>query len=406
MRRASEKDIVMWIKLCALTFCLFASQKSLAHGLGQSYIFFSFDDTKVSGRYEITISDLNQALSLELATDKSVTREDIEPHFGAIRQYYLARTSIDIATGLAFDRFELSTYDPAQYLVLPFEFNNLPESPQYIDIRYEILFAKNPDHRGFVVVEHDWRTGTFGDETNIALAFSPGDPVKTLDLTSSTVFSGFIEMLKLGIHHIWEGIDHVLFLLALLLPSVVYRERKKWRPNESFSASLIYVIKIVTVFTVAHTITLSAATLNIVSLPSRLVESIIAISIAFAALDILYPVFRNKIWITVFVFGLFHGFGFASVMQDYSVPDSYITFALLGFNIGVELGQIVIILVVFPLLFLLRKTRLYEQLVLKVGAILLIIVSLYWFIERGFLIDLPAGELLKWGLALIGIEWP
>lgn len=392
------------MKFGLIALFIMLSQNVLAHGLGQSYVFFSFDDNKVSGRYEITIADLNDALSLQLPTNKTTTIEDVQPHFEAIRQYYLSNTSIDIGNGPEFDKFSLSTFEPAQFLVLPFEFTGLPELPQKIEIRYEILFDINTEHRGFAVVEHDWRSGTFGDETNIALVFSPSERIKTLDLSESTVFTGFIEMLKLGVHHIWEGIDHVLFLLALLLPAVVYREQKQWLARENFKESLIYVVKIVTVFTLAHTITLSAATLNVVSLPSRLVESIIAISIAFAALDILHPLFRNKIWITIFIFGLFHGFGFASVMQDYTVPNSYITYALLGFNIGVELGQLAIILVVFPLLYLLRGTVFYKQYILKIGAVLLIIVSMYWFIERGFLIDLPAGEYLNWVLDLFGVS--
>jgi hypothetical protein len=214
---------------------------------------------------------------------------------------------------------------------------------------------------------------------------------------------GYFEMVKLGMHHIWEGIDHVLFLLALLLPSVMYRPQKDWVAKEKFRDAFVYVVKRVTVFTIAHTITLSAATLGVLSLSSRLVESIIAISIAITALDILYPIFRSRIWIIVFVFGLFHGFGFASVLAQYAIPSSYMTFSLLAFNLGVEIGQVAIVVAIFPLLFLIRESWLYKQVLLRYGALALITVSLYWFIERGFLIDLPAGEALNWLLSTVGL---
>jgi hypothetical protein len=182
-------------------------------------------------------------------------------------------------------------------------------------------------------------------------------------------------------------------LFALLLPSVLTRYKEnKWHAKEKFFPAFMYVVKIVSIFTLAHTITLSAATLGFVSLSSRLVESIIALSIAVAALDLLTPIFRGRLWMIVFAFGLFHGFGFASVLSDYPIPDSYLTLSLLAFNLGVEAGQIAIVAAVVPVLFLLRNQFFYIPIILKLGAVVLIVVSMYWFIERGFEIDLPAGE--------------
>jgi hypothetical protein len=126
-----------------------------------------------------------------------------------------------------------------------------------------------------------------------------------------------------------------------------------------------------------------------------LVESIIALSIAIAAAEVLYPIFRGRIWIVVFVFGLFHGFGFATVLGELGIPPKYVVHSLLGFNIGVEIGQVAIVCIVFPLLYLFRNWWLYRGLVLRYGSLLLIAISLYWLIERGFGIDLPAGAMLN-----------
>jgi hypothetical protein len=351
----------------------------------------------------MTIADINQVLSLQLPTDGSVSKDQLSTHIPALQAYYADRVKIGLPGGLQLDEFVMTNLTLAQYVSMPFAFENLPSVPKEIAYDYNILFDIDTDHRGFLVIENDWRSGTFDAETNIALVFSPDDTKRSLDLTSSTVMTGYYEMVKLGMHHIWEGIDHVLFLLALLLPSVMYRLKKDWLAQEKFREAFIYVVKIVTVFTLAHTITLTAATLNVVSLPSRLVESIIAISIAITALDILYPIFRGRIWMIVFTFGLFHGFGFASVLAQYAIPTSYMTFSLLAFNIGVEIGQVAIVIAVFPLLYLMRGSWVYQQIVMRYGAIALIIVSLYWFIERGFLIDLPAGAALNWLLATLGV---
>ncbi|MDC0601771.1 HupE/UreJ family protein [Aliiglaciecola sp.] len=401
-----RRQLMNWNILLCL-FVLIASAgatiKAHAHAMEQSYIFLSISDTSIDGRLEMTIEDLNNAMNLSLPLDKSVTQAQIQPHIEDIKAYFDQHISMGFRDGIKLDDFFLHSIPASQYIAINFGFENVETIPEYIDFTYSVLFDKDSNHLGMVIIENDWRAGVFNDEANVALIFKPSNTKKRLDLTDATVMQGYWEMLKLGIHHILEGIDHVLFLIALLLPAVVVRAHREWQPAPQFYPAFIYVVKVVTVFTLAHTITLSAATLGVLSLPSRLVESIIAISIAIAALDILYPVFRGRIWLIVFVFGLFHGFGFASVLAEYNIPDSYLTWSLLSFNLGVEVGQVAIILVVFPILYLLRQFAIYQLLFLKAGASLLILVSLYWFIERGFEIDLPAGAVMNWFLALLGI---
>lgn len=392
------------IRLLGFCLMLLGTNKAFAHALEQSYLFLSINDTSITGRSEITIADLNLALSLNLPEDHSVTKEQIAPHIEGIKQYYADKVKIHFQDGLVLDDYQLTSTPEAQYLTFSFTFDGLTALPDTIQFEYNVLFDVHSNHSGFVVIENDWRSSTFDQEGNIALVFTASDRQQTLDLTGATVMQGYWGMLRLGIHHIWEGIDHILFLIALLLPSVMYRKDNSWIATDKFYSAFIYVVKVVTVFTLAHTVTLSAATLGWVSLPSRLVESIIAISIAIAALDILYPVFRGRIWVIVFVFGLFHGFGFASVLAEYQIPDSYLTYSLLAFNLGVEVGQVAIVAVAFPVLYVLRATWFYPQVMLRYGAAGLIVVSLYWFIERGFMIDLPAGAAVNWVLGSVGLS--
>lgn len=394
------------MKRLALIICLtLCSALAHAHAPNQSYVFLDVYDDSIDGRVEIMMKDVNDILGLSLPVDGTATVDDVRDAVPIVQRYVRENVAMGVNGGelsMPFTDFGITELPLGQYLSLHFSFKDLATPPERIDMRYDAIMIERPSHRAFMVIEDNWKTGTFNDEGNIALSFVPGSGVLTADLSDNSTLGGFIAMVKMGVHHIWIGIDHILFLLALLIPSVVRRRDGKWVPVESFSEALIYVLKIVTVFTVAHTITLSLAALGKVSLSSRIVESIIALSIAVAALDILFPIFKSRIWLIVFGFGLFHGFGFASILGGIGIPPKYMVHSLLGFNVGVELGQIVIVCALFPLLYLLRNTGLYIKGILRAGAIALIVISMYWFIERAFEFDLPAGALLNWVLGRAG----
>ena len=367
------------------------------HNLGQSYVFLSIYNHSILGRFEIPVSDLNKALELDFKTDHSVTNEDVEKHITVIKSYLHDKVSMAVdgqPRHIRFTDYGLFSVSFAQYVVVEFALDNLSEEPQLLDIDYAVMFDVDPEHRGLLAIEHHWKTNTFYSEANVAMIFTPSDRSQRLDLSSSFAWNGFKGLIGLGIHHIWEGTDHILFLMALLLPSVVYRNDRQWQPAGKFRASLIHVVKIVTFFTIAHSVTLSLAALELVQLPARLVESMIAISIAVAAADIVFPILGGRVWWVVFAFGLFHGFGFASVLSSMGISSTYMPLSLLGFNLGVEFGQVAIVALAFPILFVISRTRLYTRYMLASSAIILIIISLYWFVERAFQVDLPAGEML------------
>jgi hypothetical protein len=161
-----------------------------------------------------------------------------------------------------------------------------------------------------------------------------------------------------GVWHIWIGLDHILFLLCLLLPAVFPR---KGAPLTVRTASKD-VFEIVTAFTLAHSITLVISAVGLFTLPSRFVETAIALSVVAAALNNLFRVVDAR-WAVAFALGLLHGFGFSSVLVDLGLPSHELIGALLGFNLGVELGQAAIVIAVLPLLFAIRATLAYRMLV-------------------------------------------
>ena len=213
---------------------------------------------------------------------------------------------------------------------------------------------------------------------------SPDRPVAELKAGTSSRLGQFLDYLKEGVWHIWIGFDHILFLLSLLLPAVLTFRDRRWMPVGQFRPAFWDVVRVVTSFMLAHSITLSLAALEVVTLPSRVVESTIALSVVLAALNNVRPVIEERRWLMAFVFGLIHGFGFASVLADLGLPRNALLLALVGFNLGVEAGQLAIVAAFLPLAFLLRATPLYRRGIMTGGSVLIAVVAGIWLLERAF----------------------
>jgi hypothetical protein len=196
------------------------------------------------------------------------------------------------------------------------------------------------------------------------------------------MWSAFVEYLQTGIWHIWSGIDHLLFLLSLLLPAVLRRRNGQWEAVPLAKPAFVNILKVVTAFTVAHSITLSLAAFDVVHLPSRLTESIIAASIIVAALNNIFPRVTEGRWRIAFAFGLLHGFGFASVLADMGLPAGARLLSLVAFNLGVEVGQLAVVLAVMPVAFALRATAFYRRTIMRWGSSAIAALALVWLVQR------------------------
>jgi hypothetical protein len=173
----------------------------------------------------------------------------------------------------------------------------------------------------------------------------------------------------------------MLFLLALLLPAVLRRENGHWQ-EVGLRAAVRGTVKVVAAFTVAHSLTLGLAALGIVHLPARLVESAIAASVVIAALNNAVPFFADARWLVGFGFGLLHGFGFASALADPGLPPRTLVLALLGFNVGVECGQLVVVAAFLTLTYLMRRSWLYQRVTLVAGSCAIATIAAVWCVER------------------------
>ena len=175
----------------------------------------------------------------------------------------------------------------------------------------------------------------------------------------------------------------MLFLLCLLLPAVMRAHgRRAGSRSDSLGQAVWPVVGIVTAFTIAHSITLALAALQLVTLPPWFIEPAIAATIVVAAVDNLVPVLRLPRGVVTFAFGLVHGFGFAGVLAELDLPPAAFVRALLGFNLGLELGQLAIVVVAVALLYSARRWRGYPRWIIGLGSMAAIVVGGLWFVER------------------------
>lgn len=406
----STRQILATLLILSLALAAFAPFNAQAHNAGQSYVYLTIENQSLTGRIEATSLDLNKALSLNLAEDKSLSLEQVAEHRNAITDYYQAHLKFSVdgqPLPMEFGDASLANVFFGTFVKLEFTLtspshhnqqDNSPH-PDKILIENNLIFDAVEDHQSLVIIENHWKSGTLENELLSSLTFVDGQRTQTLNVDEGSILQGLWGFIQSGMHHIWIGLDHILFLIALLLPSVMVVKDRRWQPADDLRTVLIRVVTIVTAFTVAHSVTLSIAALDVFTLPSRVVESIIALSIGIAAIHLVRPNWRTHALGVVLAFGLFHGFGFASVLGELRIPEEYLVWSLLGFNIGVELGQLAIVIVVLPVLFLLRNTAFYTRIVLPWGAAALILISAYWLFERVFDVNIPIKAPLR---ALLG----
>ena len=276
---------------------------------------------------------------------------------------------------LTFQPLQVNQRVDGNYAWLPFTAQCVA-TPGNLSVRYTLMDDLDPSHRGLLTLTSGTtaQTGVLGGKNSTA-SF-------TVDETSR--WRAFVEYLQAGVEHIWGGIDHLLFLVSLLLPAVLSRTKGHWEPVASARPAFFSILKVVTAFTLAHSITLTLAALDVVRLPSRLTESVIAASIIVAALNNIFPVVENRARIA-FAFGLLHGFGFASVLADMGLPSGARLLSLLAFNLGIEAGQLAVVLAVMPVVYQLRAGRLYRHAVLPWGSAAIAGLALVWLVQRAIL---------------------
>ena len=362
----------------ALSMMWTLSTPAQAHIASNGFLVVQVHGQQLRGSIELAVRDVELAIGVDANRDGKVTWGELraaEPQLMRYVAQHLDIAAQNTACLISFQSLQVNQRVDGNYAWLPFSARCALDVRQ-LSIRYSLMSDIDPSHRGLLTLIDGGvsQTGVLGGKA-AAEQFMVDAPARG---------RAFIEYLQAGIWHIWSGIDHLLFLLSLLLPAVLLRHNGRWEPVPRVRPAFFSILKVVTAFTLAHSITLSLAALDVVRLPSRLTESVIAASIIVAALNNIFPLVTESRARIAFAFGLLHGFGFASVLADMGLPHGARLMSLLAFNLGIETGQLAVVLAVMPIVYGLRTGALYRRAVMPWGSGLIAVVALVWLVQRAF----------------------
>lgn len=364
-----------------VTALLFGSAAAHAHKASDAYLQLQRTGDTIDLRWDIALRDLDAMLDLDANADRKLSWGEVRTRLADIRAYALARLRLQQGRCALVEAQVPAVEDriDGAYLVLRLQAHC--EAGAALDIDYRLFREVDPTHRGLLRVE------AAGRAQPVVLSLDPSaGPVSLAwpgsqgDADAATRPDG--SFFRDGIHHILIGYDHILFLICLLLPAVLRRRGGGWEPVLAWREAVWPMLGIVTMFTIAHSITLALAGLKIVTISPRIIEPGIAITIMLAAIDNIHPVLRGRRKLFSFLFGLIHGFGFAGALAELELPLRDFVIALLQFNLGVEAGQLMVVAVVLVVLLALRNWQRYPVLVLRGGSALAVLVAAIWLGER------------------------
>ncbi len=362
-----------------ILICALPGNPSYAHQSGTSYLSISEPESQsfqdYTAQWKISVLDLELALGLDNNHDGKIVWGEILGNRERIEQFAQSRIQLSQNNGacsVSLNDLKIEPLHNGLYLVSALSFSCSEfASPS---LSYLPMLGFNDSHKGLVSY-----VSSAGEK--LFVLDKENDTAVLADDFDESTFK-WLDFVIEGIWHIWIGYDHLLFLFALLIPSVLIRQDGKWVIQQEIRPVLVDTAAIVSTFTVAHSITLIAATMQWVELPTSWIEIIIAASVAAGGVSLLVPIPHRKRWLFVFLFGLIHGFGFANVLRELTESQSSFWQGTLGFNLGVEIGQLLIILLAVPLLYQFRKFHLYQKILLPVCAFLMIGTGSFWVIER------------------------
>ncbi len=349
----------------ALLFTSFVTTSARAHDPGLSNATLTFEGERVTLNLRFARTDIETLVSIDTDHDGIVSDDEFRVAIPQLRE--VART------GFLIDGIELQPLEITREKNdgIAFTLSATVQSPDTKTMLFQLPLLEQlaRGHRLFVMA-----TDTVAPVNHTLLSADSAQAVLQVRDGALQPFSAFVAFLKHGVWHIWVGFDHSAFLLLLLLPAVALAV--------SLRTAIVQVAAVATAFTAAHSITLTLAALEITTLPSRPVEIAIAATVVLAGLANLHPAFARYGWRLAFGFGLIHGFGFASVVADLGLPRASTVTALVGFNLGVELGQLVLLAVALPVLHRLMQSSRSRNLVVPVGSLAIAALGGFWFVER------------------------
>ena len=380
--------------LILIAILYFLPQQTLAHQSPTTIMLLNVSPGKVGMELQIPLSELELAYGNDISKNPEM---EVPRQSRQLQQYLLAHIHPTTADGKPWKvevmdmkvekAVQAASGPPFQEITV--HLNLTPpaaaDTRQFV-LNYDVIMHQVVTHSTLVSVRNDWETGNTGDQEKqvgvirVDTRTSVIYPMK-INLGKGSWWTGFESMVSLGMEHIKEGTDHLLFLLVLLLPATLLVNGKRWGGFGGTRYSIVKLVKTTTAFTIGHSLTLLIGSLKLVQLPPQPVEVLIAVSILISAVHAIRPIFPGREMYVAAGFGLVHGLAFASVLTNLNLSAGPMALSILGFNIGIELMQLFVILLVIPWIILLSSTPAYKT-VRVTAALLAGIAASAWIAER------------------------
>ncbi|BDP43284.1 hypothetical protein DAETH_32530 (plasmid) [Deinococcus aetherius] len=380
--------------LLALVLALLPG-RSLAHPMPTTTVQLDLHSGYVAAELALPLNELQLATGWKLVNNPQVLAQYGEP----LRAYLARHLALTGTNGRTWtveigepilSQAQQTASGPYQEFVVPARLTPPPGAGvRDFTLKYDAVVREVRTHSILVSVRRDWERGlnNEGGNENVEVGVIRADPrtglvpLLPVNQDQGSAWQGFVGIFKLGVRHIAEGTDHLLFLLTLLLPAPLLAVAGRWGGFGGTRRSLLNIVKITTAFTVGHSLTLLLGTLRIVNVPDQPIEALIAVSILVSAVHALRPIFPGRELLIAGGFGLIHGLAFSYTLAELNLSPWQTVLSLLGFNLGIEAMQLLVIAVTMPWLILLAQTRLYPP-VRVLGASLAVLASLGWLGDR------------------------
>ena len=370
--------------------------RGLAHPMPSSAVVLDVHDRAVRAELQLPLSELGLALKQDLLGNPETVLAAHRAEFVHYLPQHVRPVSPDgrpwqvRVDELHVSQAEQTATGAYQELVATLTLTPPSgESTRVFTLNYDAVIHQVVTHTALVSVRQDWASGVTPETAPAQVGVIRTDPVTgtvaplSVDRRSGSLWQGFVGMFRVGLTHIATGTDHLLFLLTLLLPAplLVAAGRRQWGGFAGTHRALTTILKIVTAFTVGHSLTLILGTVLRVETPPKPIEALIALSILVSAVHALRPLFPGREVLVAGGFGLVHGMAFSFTLAELKLSAGQMALSLLGFNLGIEAMQLVVIALTLPWLVLLARTPVYAP-VRVGGAVVAMLASLGWLGQR------------------------
>ncbi|WP_232542286.1 HupE/UreJ family protein [Nocardia bovistercoris] len=378
---------------CALIVLLHNPIAAPAHPMRATSVVLDVGETVIAAEFSIPAADFAEASGIDVDLRPRLSSENSVAITNYMRDHLRPATPDGVPWTVHIDDPRLDYTNRAatgsyKELVVP----AVLTPPANVDMRrfvlgYDAVVREVATHIAIVSVRQDWRAGRVGaDEAKqVGVIRMDADsmtvPSLLVDLTEGGAWRGFLAMVELGGHHILEGADHLLFLFTLLLPAVLIARSGRWHPDNRGRRAVRHILAVTIAFTVGHSVALVVSALSRVELPARPIETLIAVTILIGGAHAIRPLFPGREALVAGLFGLVHGMAFSFTLAELNLSTGQLALSVLGFNLGIEAVQLLLVALALPPLLVLATTR--AQPFLRVGGALLVIVAaLGWACDR------------------------